>query len=110
MAAECFVTETNPMSGLVAVLEEDDGAAYLYLKLGAGEIVGHVFAYKGSSDGPLSFRWSGDGRSVALLDRDQPVAFILHDEAVGYGRNISRQCPVGSPWEEARFKSVFLRI
>jgi hypothetical protein len=110
MATERFDTETHPMSGLVAVLEEDDGAAYLYLKRGASEIVGHVFAYKGSSDGSLTFRWAGDGRSVALMDRDQPLAFILHDEAVGYGRNISRPCPVGFPWDEAKFESVFRRI
>jgi hypothetical protein len=109
MAADRFVSEIHPVSGLGAVLEEDDGASYLYLTLGTGKIVGHVFAYHGSGDASFTFRWSGDGRSVALVVRDQPIAFILHDEAVGYGRNISKEGPMGSPWEEAKYESAFRR-
>ncbi len=109
MSADRFVSESHPGSGLGAVLEEHDGAAYLYLMLGTGKIVGHVFAYQGSRDESFTFRWSGDGRSVALLARDRPIAFILHDEAVGYGRNISKHGPTGSPWEEEKCESVFRR-
>ena len=107
MSANPFVSEIHPVSGLGAVLEEDDGVAYLYLTSDTGKVFGHVFAYSGTSDGSLTFRWSGDGRSVALLARGQPVAFILHDEAAGYGRNISRQGPTGSPWDEAKYETVF---
>jgi hypothetical protein len=51
MDAAQFVSDIHPISGRGAVLEEDDGVAYLYLTLsGTSSIIGRVFAYRGYCD------------------------------------------------------------
>jgi len=105
-----FVSEIHRSSGLGAVLEEDGDTAYLYMTLGSGKIISHVFVYPGRSDKPLTFRWSEDGRSVALLVSERPIAFILDGEAVGYCRSVVEGGPVGSTWDEAKYDSAFRGI
>src|SRR6202034_1027858 len=111
MDAAPFASQVHPVSGRGAVLEEEDGVAYLYLMLSAsGGIIGHVLAYRGAGDGLCGFRWADNGCSVALLDRGRPLAFILDGEALGYSRNITADDASGCSWDEAKYASVFLDV
>ena len=105
-----FSSGVHPVSGRGAVFEKEDGVAFLYLTQSAnGKIIGHVLACAGSGDLAPSFRWSGDGRSVAVLERQQAVAFILDGEPLGYGRYVVMDGPTGHPWDEAKFVATFRR-
>jgi len=55
----------------------------------------------------VSFVWSGDGESVAVLFDADPVGSILAGEARGYSAHLSRPGPFGAPLDPARFEQVF---
>jgi hypothetical protein len=111
MEAGQFLSDVHPLSGRGAVLEEDDGVAYLYLCRVSGQnIIGAVLAYRGSVEEPCTFHWSPDGCSVALLLGCQPIAFILDGEKVGYGRNHTQTGPMGCTWDEEKYAQAFIGI
>jgi hypothetical protein len=57
----------------------------------------------------FSFRWSADGKGIALLRDGRPVAMLLPESKkyVGYSRALAKRCPFGRPWDDTLFRASF---
>lgn len=62
---------------------------------------------EGARSEDFTFRWSADGRSVALLRRGEPIAMIVSDSKRGYSKALSRSGPYGEPWDQPTYDKVF---
>lgn len=140
MSDETFMLESrNDVSGRVAVLEDDDTSAWLYLS-GASERkpIAHVWVhnriaapppteiknYRGGPppaasgfaddtticDNPdahhWTFTWQDDGDAVALHRDGIPVAFLVASQRTGWSRNLRRDGPWGSVWDESLYAAI----
>jgi hypothetical protein len=56
----------------------------------------------------VSFRWSGDGESVAVLFHNNVQGFIAAGERRGFSRNLSKAGPFGSPLDLELYDELFV--
>ena len=54
-----------------------------------------------------SFRWAGDGESVAVCADGIALAFIRTGERRGYSRHLIRSGPWGNPWSDEIYSALF---
>lgn len=59
----------------------------------------------GESD--LSFKWSKDGHSVAILYKNRPLAFIKSKEKSSYSKALSKESFFGKPWDQNVYHETF---
>jgi hypothetical protein len=57
-----------------------------------------------------TFIWSSNGDSVALFRDDEPHAFILAGQKLGYCRLLVKDGPWGKIWDEKVFEATFQSI
>ena len=55
----------------------------------------------------ISFVWSTDGESVALLYGTDPIAMIIDPKKYGFSKGIAVDGPWGYPWDQARYNKHF---
>ena len=57
------------------------------------------------SSGPLSARWSKDGRAIAVLYEERPLA--LFDGENCYHRHVKEVGRWGQPWSDEKYSELF---
>ena len=55
----------------------------------------------------VSFRWSSDGESVAVLFQGELVGFIAANQRLGFSKNLHKTGPFGSPLNHALYEQLF---
>ncbi len=57
----------------------------------------------------FSFRWTSDGKAIALMRKAKPLAMLLPGPKryQGYSRALARDGFFGKPWDQALFGSSF---
>jgi hypothetical protein len=55
------------------------------------------------------FRWSADGQAVAIVHRDQPLAFLTTEPPHGHSKAVQKASALGLPWNQRRFDDLFAR-
>lgn len=55
----------------------------------------------------FSFKWSSDGKAVALLRNGMPIAFAAVSERFGYSKAVSKASPLAIPWDQKRYEAIF---
>jgi hypothetical protein len=57
--------------------------------------------------GELTFQWSADGQSLALLRNGNPLAMILAEAKRGFSKALSKSGFYGEPWDQRRYERIF---
>jgi len=55
----------------------------------------------------FTFKWAGDGQSVALLRNGDGLAFVTITERLGFSKAVIKATPLANPWDEKLYSSVF---
>ena len=55
----------------------------------------------------VSFRWSADGESVAVLFDNNLMGFIAANQRRGFSSNLSKAGPLGSPIDQELYERLF---
>ncbi|MEZ9017880.1 hypothetical protein AB6E79_13230 [Vibrio lentus] len=55
----------------------------------------------------FSFLWSVDGHSVALLYKNEPIAFVTQNEKYGFSKAVVSDSPIVSVWDSEKFNELF---
>jgi hypothetical protein len=57
--------------------------------------------------GQVAVTWAADGRAAAVFVGDEPVAFLIVGQLLGYSRAVATDGPWGHPWDEGQFERYF---
>lgn len=55
----------------------------------------------------FAFIWSKNGHSVALLYKNEPIAFIIEEEKIGFSKATNKSSPIVNMWNEDKFHKKF---
>lgn len=55
----------------------------------------------------FKFIWSIDGNSVALLYKNEPIAFIIEEEKIGFSKATKVSSPIVNTWNEEKYQQKF---
>jgi hypothetical protein len=69
-------------------------------------ILKHMKALVLEVDPKISFLWSDNGQSVAVLVNGEPMGFILEDKFCGYSKAV-KNSEIMNPWDEELFQKTF---
>src|SRR3989338_625433 len=58
-----------------------------------------------ANESELAFKWSADGNSVAVLYRDDPIAFINSGEKSSCSKSLSKESFFGRPWDQSLYNA-----
>lgn len=83
-------------------------------KIRAGEppqlherLVSEVAVIAKTVEQDFSFLWSVDGHSVALLYKNEPIAFVTQSEKYGFSKAVVSDSPLVFVWDSERFSELF---
>ncbi|MCF6189645.1 MAG: hypothetical protein L3J51_04130 [Cocleimonas sp.] len=60
-----------------------------------------------AKESDFSFLWAPGGESVALIYKNNPIAFISLKEKYGFSKAVSKKTPIVNPWNEEIFSLLF---
>jgi len=60
-----------------------------------------------TNENDFTFLWANNGQAVALLYKNQAIAFISLDEKYGFSKAVIEESPIVSPWNQNLYEQLF---